>query len=678
LEPSEVYQFQPHALRKLSRLSSEVGRCDDYWTDTLGRLIPGSLFGDRPVAPGVSTSDYSGCPANAVVTGARIWNLPAYNGGTAVMKFCYATYTIQSDFGDPGILEGSANVGLLSGVALPNQTTWQFNYTSTGDLSSVVLPTGGTISYGWQNTSLCSASSPASRTVASRSVDSKDGAGAKTWTYTWGPYTNGASSTTNVVHDPLGNDTVHTVSGFVPKGGATESSCPSYETSAQYYQGSQASGTLLKTVNTVYDSTMIYESPWDDLGGARPSAVGITPSQVTTIWPNGQQSQQQMDHTFASLNAYIYLYNTWHTAPLLLGNVVATRDYDYGQGAPGALLRTTTNTYAWQSPNPNYSTYLTDNFLDLAASVQVKDGGGTQQAYTTYGYDEYSTYPLQSSGITMQHDSSPPNGSIRGNQTSVHRWLNSGTFTCPGGGSGGSGGSVVSNTIYYDTGKVYSASDPCSHTTSYQYSSTYYGAYPTTVTNPKNQPTTNVYDFNIGLLTSTTDPNQVTETYSYDSMSRLSLANHPDGGSDAITRQEASVPFTATLTSTINSSQNTVPLNVFDGLGRVSETQHTSDPQGIVYTDTTYDALGRAATVSNPYRKGTDGTSSPPGTVTTYTYDALGRKTQETYPDNSVLTTAYCGPNTLVTDPTGRWRRSRVNGLGQLVEVDEPNAVGAP
>ena len=106
-----------------------------------------------------------------------------------------------------------------------------------------------------------------------------------------------------------------------------------------------------------------------------------------------------MDHTFASLNAYIYLYNTWHTAPLLLGNVVATRDYDYGQGAPGALLRTTTNTYAWQSPNPNYSTYLTDNFLDLAASVQVKDGGGTQQAYTTYGYDEYSTYPLQLSLI---------------------------------------------------------------------------------------------------------------------------------------------------------------------------------------------------------------------------------------------------------------------------------------
>jgi RHS repeat-associated protein len=114
---------------------------------------------------------------------------------------------------------------------------------------------------------------------------------------------------------------------------------------------------------------------------------------------------------------------------------------------------------------------------------------------------------------------------------------------------------------------------------------------------------------------------------------------------------------------------------VFDGLGRASQTQLTSDPQGIVYTDTTHDALDRVSTVSNPYRSGTDGTSSP-GT-TTYTYDALGRKTKESYPDGSSLTTAYCANSTLVTDPTGKWRRSRVNGLGQLAEVDEPNAVGA-
>jgi len=100
----------------------------------------------------------------------------------------------------------------------------------------------------------------------------------------------------------------------------------------------------------------------------------------------------------------------------------------------------------------------------------------------------------------------------------------------------------------------------------------------------------------------------------------------------------------------------------------------TSDPQGKVYTDTVYDGMARVQSVSNPYRN-SDPTSSP-GT-STYAYDALGRKTSETAPDNSVITTAYCAGTTLVTDPTGRWRRSTKDGLGRLIEVDEPNAVGA-
>jgi len=110
-------------------------------------------------------------------------------------------------------------------------------------------------------------------------------------------------------------------------------------------------------------------------------------------------------------------------------------------------------------------------------------------------------------------------------------------------------------------------------------------------------------------------------------------------------------------------------------MGRKTQGQLNSDPQGTVYTDTTYDALGRVATVSNPYRTGVDPTTTT-GT-TTYAYDALGRKITETYADNSVLQTAYCGNYTVVTDPTGKWRRSRVDGLGRLVEVDEPNAPGA-
>jgi len=51
----------------------------------------------------------------------------------------------------------------------------------------------------------------------------------------------------------------------------------------------------------------------------------------------------------------------------------------------------------------------------------------------------------------------------------------------------------------------------------------------------------------------------------------------------------------------------------------------------VTYTDTTYHALGRKATVSNPYRS----TSDPTDGITTYQYDALGHVTLVIAPDGS-------------------------------------------
>ncbi len=48
-----------------------------------------------------------------------------------------------------------------------------------------------------------------------------------------------------------------------------------------------------------------------------------------------------------------------------------------------------------------------------------------------------------------------------------------------------------------------------------------------------------------------------------------------------------------------------------------------------------------------------------------------------TYPDSSLQKTAYCGNSTLATDPNGKWRRSLTDALGRLIELDEPNAIGA-
>jgi RHS repeat-associated protein len=46
-------------------------------------------------------------------------------------------------------------------------------------------------------------------------------------------------------------------------------------------------------------------------------------------------------------------------------------------------------------------------------------------------------------------------------------------------------------------------------------------------------------------------------------------------------------------------------------------------------------------------------------------------------PDGSTVQTAYCANSTLVTDEAGKWRRSTVDGLGRLIEADEPNSTTA-
>ena len=569
-------------------------------TDSMGRQIP----------MGTTTASTSVCPSGPLaVTSAVAWNPPGYNGGTMTYTYCMATVTPNMNpYLPPPGADGLGAINVVQSIVLPNGQTWKFEYydpdsTQTyngqpvtyGTLSKVTLPTGGSISYTYKTIQIgvlhgCRSG----RWITSRTVN--DESGSHTWTYNY--QISGAPPFT-VVTDPLGNDTVHTF------GLGSMLSSIAVETQTQYFQESYTSGTLLKTVTTTYANSPSYLNDPNSRNTGRGGTGGgdltnVVPTQIVTTWPNGSSSTVTRSYDLG----FPYV-DFWGSSTDDAGNpnigiygkVVSENVYDYGSGGSGPLLRTTNTSYAWQG-GPNSSTYLSNNLLNLVSSVQVKDGGGTQRAYTTYGYDESG---LQSSGITEQKVTGQ---SYPGHQTSVHRWLNSGTLTCPGGGSGGSGGYVISNTTYYDTGKVDSASDPCGHSTDYDYSGTYYGAYPTTVTNALGQASTNVYDFNTGVPTSTTDPNQLTNTYSYDSMWRLLQANHPDGGQDTITRQETSPPFTATLTSTIDSGHSKIPLSVFDGLGRVSQTQLTSDPQGIDYVDTTYDALGRVATVSNPYRLG--------------------------------------------------------------------------
>ena len=342
-----------------------------------------------------------------------------------------------------------------------------------------------------------------------------------------------------------------------------------------------------------------------------------------------------------------------------------------GSGSRGSLLRQTATSYmALDSSAPNHSSYLANNILNLVHISTIEDGSGTAQGKTTYGYDESA--PV-GSGVTTQHNSSPPDGSYRGNQTSVDRWLNGGT-------------DPKNTTAYFDTGMKDVAKDPKTNPTTYGYGTNAYvttdfkGAYVTSITNALNQVEYFNYAFDTGSLTDHWDLNLQKTAYSYDSMRRVTTVNYPESGlttynynSDllsssywACTSHSTSV-LEVTVSKSITSTVTLRTNALFDQLGRPVQTQVASDPSGTDCTDTTYDSLGRVSTVSNPYRA----TSDPTYGIATSTYDGLGRTTNVNHQDNNNTTTPYSANCATVTNPSGNARKMCNDGLGRLTQVYE-------
>jgi RHS repeat-associated protein len=247
-----------------------------------------------------------------------------------------------------------------------------------------------------------------------------------------------------------------------------------------------------------------------------------------------------------------------------------------------------------------------------------------------------------------------------------------------------SGGYLVTTNVYFNTGELQQSTDPCLYSTTYLYSASYFGAYPTTVTNPLGQQTTSGYDFNTGLVTSVTDPNSKTTTKTYDIMDRLTGISYPDGGSTGYCYTDMggstctisqAPPYQAVVTDAITSSLNETATILFDGLGRPTQTQLNSDPDGTTYTLTTYDALGRKSKVYNPTRCSTPTSNCKNETTWGYTttkYDVLNRVTSVVEQDGSTVGTNYAAyPCTTVTDEVGTSRQSCLDGLGRMTSVVE-------
>ena len=154
--------------------------------------------------------------------------------------------------------------------------------------------------------------------------------------------------------------------------------------------------------------------------------------------------------------------------------------------------------------------------------------------------------------------------------------------------------------------------------------------------------TSSVVHSGLGVTLSSTDPNGVTTAMSYDWFGRLRETNRADGSFEHIDH----VLFGAHLISTTSSGGGGT-FTELDALGREKTRSVKAFNGGWAATRTTYDQLGRVATVSRPALPG-DAVF-----VTTYAYDRLGRVVRKTDPDGVFTRTDYIGLQTHTYDGKG-------------------------
>lgn len=592
----------------------------------------------------------------------------------------------------------SATETVISSITLPNGGKYNFYYNNPyGLLSEIDYPDGGWVRYTY-TLSTTSYNEPASYTsngvnggspqaggcqfqyskpvIASRTVGFIPGVTALTQNFTYGTTWSTAS---NYIHWTQKNTSVTTQDNILGESALT---AYTYSPGASY-NASPYNFPISVAADIPLEQTIQYYN-W---GNTSSPVRAVSKSWFDIFDISGEQTILSDENNLTS--QVTYSYQSLGT----LTRLTQKNEYDYGLGL---LRQTNTNYQAFQG------TPLGGTIADKPCQVITYDGNNNRYAETDYFYDGGTTLCTAGtrsvtgvSGLaTGTHDESNYGSSStapRGNLTQKTQWANAGS-------------SPVTTYTYDETGQVLSKTDPCgnttcsdmsgsTHTTNYSYTDSYTvlsggsnasfsptdgktNAYLTTITDALSHTENFTYDYYSGQLTVSTDENSQSTKYLYnDLLSRPTLVNYPDGGSTSIAYNDSTYNATAhspsvTTTKAISSSLAMVNMVAFDGVGHEVWTNLSSDPEGPVYTQTSYAGTGKTYQAYNPYRSTTDSTYG----ITTFTYDALGRNTQVAEPDGSNVSTTYLGNLTTTADEAGNQRENKTDGLGRLAAVLEaPN-----
>jgi RHS repeat-associated protein len=485
----------------------------------------------------------------------------------------------------------------------------------TGRLSSITVPTGGTISYTYANdpgpaqfqTKLIR-TTPDGVTTYSTSVSS-----------TYASNNLPQDSVTTISKADLSSEQI----SFAGLNALTSSGANNGAAGFFHYETKHlwlnSSGTTVKSSMRCYNGGS---------GDCTTSAVTLPISQLsdTLTLDNGQSSKAV---------------KTMNSGGLL----TELDEYDFGSTS---ITRRTVTQYA----------ALGNNIVGKPSSVIVYDASGAVVRKTTYGYDETSLAPA-AGGATLPGLASVTGS--RGNLTTKTAWID--------------GSTNAAMTYAYDTaGQVVSEQDSKSNITSYVFD-TATDAYLTQRTLPTINSVKHVDGYTVdpatGLTLSHTDENNIITAYEYnDPFLRLTKTRYAAGTSiENWTQYKYDSPNqTRILVDKVTVGDAVlVSKTVKDSLGR---TISNIAPSG-AEVDTTYDNMGRTHSTSNPYFPGGSGTP----VLAIFGYDALGRKLSESYIDGTKKTWSYSGATvTAIDEAQHSWIRTS-DALGRLVTVTEPTTL---
>ena len=307
-------------------------------------------------------------------------------------------------------------------------------------------------------------------------------------------------------------------------------------------------------------------------------------------------------------------YNTY-------GLPTETDEYTYGP----TLVRKTIPTYT--------SCGVTNTYvLDRPCSVKVYDGGGTERA------ENDNTYDANGDLVTETH-------STGGTPATISRSF---TYTANG---------ALETATDFNGHELSVTSSDCAGST----------AFPATLVRG-GLTTTLTWDCNGGVVTQVVDPNTRSMTMQHnDPFWRVTEVSYPDGGQISTTYNDTQGDFSVVTSVLVSSGVSHETTLLLDGLGRV---QHSQDNSAATYVDTTYDKLGRVASVSNPYYTQSD----PSYGVTTFSYDALNRLEGTgaiTRPDANEVGVTYSSNCATTTDEASKARATCTDALGRVTSVTE-------